>query len=72
MKLKYKGKMIEVSDAFMHDMMTHAALRNITLEEYIAEAFSMLETKPVTIINDHLLYQSTPGFDHNGKKTKDN
>jgi radical SAM superfamily enzyme len=72
MKLKYKGKMLEVSDAFMHDMMTHAVLRGITLEEYIAEAFTMLEHKPVTIINDRLLYQSTTGLDHNAKKIKDN
>jgi hypothetical protein len=51
MKLKYKGKILEVSDAFMHDMMTHAVQRGITLEEYIAEAFTMLEHRPVIVQN---------------------
>ena len=71
MKLKYKGKVLEVSDAFMQDMMAHAVQRGITLEEYIAEAFSMLENRPVTILNNKMLYQSTAGLDHNGKKIKD-
>ena len=71
MKLKYKGKVLEVSDAFMHDMMTHAVQRGMTLEEYIAEAFTMLENKPVTILNDKMLYQSTIGLDHDGNKIED-
>ena len=45
MKLKYKGKMIEVSDAFIMDCGMHAAQRGMTLEEYIAEAFTMLEDR---------------------------
>ena len=52
MKLKYKGKILEVSDAFMHDMMTHAVQRQMTLEEYIAEAFTMLENRPVIVQNE--------------------
>jgi hypothetical protein len=68
MILKYKGKNIEVSDAFIQDCGMHAVQRGMTLEEYIAEAFTMLETKPVTIINDKLLYQSTAGLKHNGDK----
>ena len=64
--------MIEVSNAFISDCGMHAVQRGMTLEEYIAEAFSMLENKPVTIINDKLLYQSTVGLDHNGNKVKDN
>ena len=51
MKLKYKGKMIEVSDAFIVDCGMHAVQRGMTLEEYIAEAFTMLENKPVVVQN---------------------
>ena len=51
MKLKYKGKMIEVSDAFIVDWGMHAVQRGMTLEEYIAEAFTMLENKPVVVQN---------------------
>ena len=51
MKLKFKGKMIEVSDAFIMDCGMHAAQRGMTLEEYIAEAFTMLENKPVVVQN---------------------
>ena len=51
MKLKYKGKMIEVSDAFIMDCGMHATQRGMTLEEYIAEAFTMLENKPVVVQN---------------------
>ena len=43
--------MIEVSDAFIVDCGTHAAQRGMTLEEYIAEAFTMLENKPVVVQN---------------------
>ena len=68
MKLKYKGKMIEVSDAFIHDCGMHAVQRGMTLEEYIAEAFTMLENKPVTILNEKMLYQSTAGLHHNVEK----
>ena len=68
MILKYKGKEIEVSNAFISDCGMHAAQRGMTLEEYIAEAFSMLENKPVTIINDKMLYQSTAGLDAEGNK----
>ena len=71
MILKYKGKEIEVSNAFISDCGMHAVQRGMTLEEYIAEAFSMLENKPVTIINDKMLYQSTAGLDHDGNKIKD-
>ena len=49
MILKYKGKEIEVSNSFINDCGMHAAQRGMTLEEYIAEAFSMLENKPVHI-----------------------
>ena len=51
MKLKYKGKEIEVSNEFIHDCGMHAAQRGMTLEEYIAEAFTMLEHKPTQIKN---------------------
>ena len=51
MKLKYKGKEIEVSNSFINDCGMHAAQRGMTLEEYIAEAFSMLENKPTQIKN---------------------
>ena len=43
--------MIEVSDAFIVDCGMHAVQRGMTLEEYIAEAFTMLENKPVVIQN---------------------
>lgn len=49
MILKYKGKQIEVSNDFINDCGMHAAQRGMTLEEYIAEAFSMLENRPVHI-----------------------
>ncbi len=49
MILKFKGKEIEVSNSFINDCGMHAAQRGMTLEEYIAEAFSMLENKPVHI-----------------------
>ena len=51
MILKFKGKEIEVSNSFINDCGMHAAQRGMTLEEYIAEAFSMLENKPVHIQN---------------------
>ena len=51
MKLKYKGKEIEVSNEFIHDCGMHAAQRGMTLEEYIAEAVTMLEHKPTQIKN---------------------
>ena len=68
MILKYKGTEIEVSNAFISDCGMHAVQRGMTLEEYIAEAFSMLENKPVTIINDKMLYQSTAGLNAEGEK----
>ena len=49
MRLKYKGKEIEVSNAFISDCGMHAVQRGMTLEEYIAEAFTMLENKPVIV-----------------------
>ena len=49
MILKFKGKEIEVSNSFINDCGMRAAQRGMTLEEYIAEAFSMLENKPVHI-----------------------
>tara|TARA_R100000742_G_C4276498_1_gene97632 strand:- start:825 stop:992 length:168 start_codon:yes stop_codon:yes gene_type:complete len=49
MILKYKGKNIEVSNDFINDCGMHAAQRGMTLEEYIAEAFTMLENKPTQI-----------------------
>lgn len=51
MILKYKGKNIEVSNEFINDCGMHAAQRGMTLEEYIAEAFTMLENKPTQIKN---------------------
>ena len=51
MILKFKGKEIEVSNSFINDCGMHAAQRGMTLEEYIAEAFSMLENKPTQIKN---------------------
>ena len=51
MILKFKGKTVEVSNDFINDCGMHAAQRGMTLEEYIAEAFTMLENKPVHIQN---------------------
>jgi predicted heme/steroid binding protein len=51
MKLKYKGKVLEVSNSFIHDCGMHAVQRGMTLEEYIAEAFTMLEDRPVVVQN---------------------
>ena len=51
MKLKFKGKTLEVSNSFIQDCGMHAAQRGMTLEEYISEAFTMLENKPVIIQN---------------------
>ena len=51
MILKYKGKEIEVSQSFINDCGMHAVQRGMSLEEYIAEAFSMLENKPVVVQN---------------------
>ena len=43
MKLKYKGKEIEVPNDFMLKCGAHAEQRGMTLEEYIAVAFTILE-----------------------------
>jgi hypothetical protein len=51
MKFKFKGKEIEVSNSFIQDCGMHAAQRGMTLEEYIAEAFTMLENRPVVVQN---------------------
>ena len=45
MLLKYKGKELEVPDDFMMTCGAHAESRGMSLEEYIAEAFTMLEQK---------------------------
>ena len=68
MILKYKGKEIEVSNEFIHDCGMHEVQRGMTIEEYIADAITMLESIPVTILNKKMIYQSTAGLDHNGKK----
>ena len=44
MIFKYKGEEMEVPDNFIMMCGEHAEQRGITLEEYIAEAFTMLET----------------------------
>ena len=41
MKFKLEGKEIEVSDDFLIICGEHAEARGMTLEEYIAEAFTM-------------------------------
>ncbi len=43
MKFKYKGKEIEVPDNFLVKCGEHAIQRGMTLEEYIAEAFTKLK-----------------------------
>tara|TARA_R100000656_G_scaffold123044_1_gene99167 strand:+ start:484 stop:630 length:147 start_codon:yes stop_codon:yes gene_type:complete len=43
MKFKFEGKEIEVSDNFLIACGEHATKRGITLEEYIAEAFTKLK-----------------------------
>ena len=43
MKFKYEGKEIEVPDNFIVKCGEHAASRGMTLEEYIAEAFTKLK-----------------------------
>ena len=40
MDIKYKGKTITVPDDFVIKMGQHAAAREMTLEEYIVEAFT--------------------------------
>jgi|TARA_B100000073_G_C23729639_1_gene570403 hypothetical protein len=40
---KYKGKEMEVPDDFIMMCGQHAESRGMSLEEYIAEAFTMLE-----------------------------
>jgi hypothetical protein len=44
MIFNYKGKEMEVPDNFIMMCGEHAEQRGMTLEEYIAEAFTMLET----------------------------
>lgn len=56
MKFKYKGKEIEVPNNFIIQCGQHAESRGMTLEDYIAEAFTML--------NDE-------GWDANGSPTKE-
>ena len=43
MDIKYKGKTITVPDDFVIKMGQHAAAREMTLEEYIVEAFTMFK-----------------------------
>lgn len=43
MLIKYKGKDIDLPDDFILKCGAHAESRGMTLEEYIAEAFTMLE-----------------------------
>ena len=45
MIFKYKNKEIEVPDDFIMKCGIEAAKRGMTLEEYIAEAFTMLRKK---------------------------
>ena len=45
MLFKYKGKDLEVPDDFIMMCGEHAVKRGMTLEEYIAEAFTMLEAQ---------------------------
>ena len=45
MLLKYKDKEMEVPDDFLIMCGQHAAQRGLTLEEYIAEAFRLLEER---------------------------
>ena len=49
MIFKYNNKEIEVPDNFLIKCGVEAAKRDMTLEEYIAEAFTMLENKPVIV-----------------------
>jgi len=58
--LKYKGRELEVPNDFIALCGQHAEKRGITLEEYIAEAFAMLEAqRPLATTSDW-------GFDANG------
>ncbi len=45
MLLKYKNKEMEVPEDFLILCGQHAAERGMSLEEYIAEAFTMLEQR---------------------------
>ena len=47
MKFKYKDKEMEVPDDFIMQCGQHAEQRGMTLEEYIVEAFTMLEQSKV-------------------------
>ena len=51
MKLKYKDKEIEVLNDFIIVCGQHAESRGMSLEEYIAEAFTMLEKENENIDN---------------------
>ena len=51
MKLKYKDKEIEVPNDFIIECGQHAESRGMSLEEYIAEAFTMLEKENENIDN---------------------
>ncbi len=65
MKFKYKGKEIEVPDGFIIQCGQHAESRGMTLEDYIAEAFTMLEAqRPLATTADW-------GYDANGSPTKE-
>ena len=65
MLLKYKGKEIEVPNDFIALCGQHAEKRGITLEEYIAEAFAMLEAqRPLSTASDW-------GYDANGSLTNE-
>jgi len=51
--LKYKGRELEVPNDFIALCGQHAEKRGITLEEYIAEAFAMLEAqRPLATTSD--------------------
>ena len=59
MKFKYKDKEIEVADDFIMLCGQHAEQRGMTLEEYIAEAFSRFEE------------EQEEGWDANGSPTNE-
>ena len=49
MKFKVDGKSIEVADSLLLAAGQHAETRGMSLEEYIAEAFTMLKERPSII-----------------------
>jgi hypothetical protein len=58
MIFKYKGNEMEVPDNFIMMCGEHAAERGMTLEEYIAEAFTMLKESQERDMDDSGVFET--------------